>query len=52
MGEFRVPYMGDIPAQEALIMAERDNLDAMAAIDRLQADAHKQIQRIFEEIWG
>ena len=52
MGEFRVPYMGNIPAQEALITEARKNFDAMVAVDRLQDDAHKQIQRILAEFWG
>jgi type I restriction-modification system DNA methylase subunit/restriction endonuclease S subunit len=52
MGDFRVPFMGDIPAQEAFLAAVRQNLDALAAVEQLQDDAQEQIRRIIEEIWG
>ena len=52
MGDFRVPYLGDIPAQQAFLAAAHQNLDALAAVGQLQDDAEKQIQRILEEIWG
>ncbi len=52
MGEFRVPYMGDISAQESIITAARATLDAIAVIDCLREDAQKQTQQILEGIWG
>lgn len=52
MGEFHVPYMGDISAQESIITTARGYLDAMAAIDRLQDDAREQFQRILADTWG
>jgi type I restriction-modification system DNA methylase subunit/restriction endonuclease S subunit len=51
MGDFRVPFMEDIPAQEAFLAAARQNLDALAAVGQLQNDAQKQIRRLVEEIW-
>ena len=51
MGNFPVPYMGDIEAQKAIIASARQKLDALASIDRLRSDAHDQIQRILAEIW-
>ncbi len=52
MGEFRVPYMEDIHAQEVLVASARQNLDALSAVGRLQDDAQKQLRRILEEVWG
>jgi type I restriction enzyme M protein len=52
MGDFHVPYLGNIQKQEAVIAAARDNLNALAAVDRLQADAQEQIQRSLVGIWG
>lgn len=52
MGNFLVPYMGDIAAQEVVVAATSQKLDAVAAIDRIHADAQEQIQKIYEEMWG
>jgi len=52
MGEFCVPYIGDIQAQESFIAAARQNVDALAAVAQLQDDAQKQIRRLLEETWG
>jgi type I restriction-modification system DNA methylase subunit/restriction endonuclease S subunit len=51
MGAFPVPFLGDIPAQEAFLAAARQNLDALAAVGQLQDDAQRQIRRVVEEIW-
>ncbi|MBW6487064.1 MAG: N-6 DNA methylase [Syntrophobacterales bacterium] len=52
MGDFRVPFMEDIQAQESFIAMAHQNLNALAALDQLQDDAQKQIRRLVEEIWG
>ena len=52
MGEFYVPFMGDIESQEKVIETARSYYAAMEAIDRLQNDAKEQIQRILAETWG
>ena len=52
MGDFRVPLMGDIQAQESFIATARQNFNALVAVGQLQDDAQKQIRRLVEEIWG
>lgn len=52
MGEFLVPFVGDIASQEQVIETARSHYAAMEAIDRLQNDAKDQIQRILAEVWG
>lgn len=52
MGEFPVPFMGDLSAQERVVTAAREHIAALEAIDRLHAAAGEQIQRILTETWG
>jgi len=52
MGQFPVPLMGDIAAQESIIGIARQKFDALAGITALRTDARQQIELYLSEIWG